>query len=151
MGTRATWEITLKYNLWLKSKMFKPLSIRTEQNQERNLSIKLSKDWTYDFCKRSGSQIFGGVQKRHMVDAVGDALKSYYFPQRFSFFIFAKNLLKLYLLDTVLDFTKLAIAFFIALQPKGGTVYFGSRFKREPIPSFLGRCEVAGHIASFSQ
>lgn len=59
--------------------MFKPLSIMAEQNQERNLPIKLSRDWTDDFCRRSGSQTSGGVQRRHMVNAVGDALKSYYF------------------------------------------------------------------------
>ena len=69
----------------------------------------------YDFFRRSGSQTSGGVQRRHMVNAVGDALRSYYFQQKFSFFILAKNTLKLYLLDIILDFTKLAIAFFVTV------------------------------------
>lgn len=107
--------------------MFKPLSIGTEQNEESNLSMKLSRDWTYDFCRRSGSQTSCGVQRRHMVDAVGDALRNYYFLQRFLLFIVAKNMLKLYLLGIVLDFTKLVIAFFLAVT-KYLTVYFVSQF-----------------------
>lgn len=62
-----------------------------------------------------------------MVDAVGDALRNYYFLQRFLLFIVAKNMLKLYLLGIVLDFTKLVIAFFLAVT-KYLTVYFVSQF-----------------------